>query len=472
MEPNFGNFHFKRLEILLVVIAAIMLILISYGYFFLVWLTMAPMFYIAFLRNHKETIVYSIMYGIITYVFFFNWINRSELGYIDIIFLAFVFTLHFVLVMTIVSIFSKKIQNNFMALLPPVAWLISLWLYSLLPLQIYWMDFAIFYPSMAPWIWYLGSHGITFIIILFNSAIAYYFIKPNKYAVAFGVVILFMIFTSTIYTTYYSFSEKGDKLKVALLQGNFKNEWEWRQLNAFSLILETYLNMTYEASRENPHIIVWPEYALPEDITKNQIVFKQLQETAKRLNTTLVIGSLSYVDRRRDKYKDTAFVFNKYGFSIYEASIPYFFDEDVVKGDASDIIESDGHKIAIIICNEETTNSVARSHSQKDPQFIVSMSNNQELGRGRLVISQFTKIRAAENAKYVLRATNDGITQIVNPLGKVVSSLEEGKRKILIDKIYFNDYKTFYTKYGNILIYLVMIISFMLMLKRGRKWQV
>ena len=119
------------------------------------------------------------------------------------------------------------------------------------------------------------------------------------------------------------------------------------------------------------------------------------------------------------------------------------------------------------MCNEENIQSITKDRIQNGAQFIVSLSNNQFFGRGRYIISKFTRLRAAENAKYLVRATNDGITQIVNPFGKVIYSAEPKKQKILIGDIYMNNYKTFYTKNGNLLVYLLIILSTILMLKKG-----
>jgi apolipoprotein N-acyltransferase len=48
----------------------------------------------------------------------------------------------------------------------------------------------------------------------------------------------------------------------------------------------------------------------------------------------------------------------------------------------------------------------------------------------------FSRLKALEEKKYVIRATNTGITQIVNPYGKVTSSIESYKSGILIGNIY------------------------------------
>ena len=198
---------------------------------------------------------------------------------------------------------------------------------------------------------------------------------------------------------------------------------------------------------------------------KNKSIFSKIRSTAQSLNVTLIIGAVYYVDE--ENFTDTAFVFKPDGtFETYDSVEPVFMETSVVKGKKNEPLSHGQNKFGITICNEESIQSITRAYAAKDAQFIVSMSNNQFFGRGRYIISQFTRLRAAENAKYLIRAANDGITQIVNPLGKVVYSLEPKKQNILIGDIYVNSYKTFYTKYGNILVYLLMILSVILILKK------
>lgn len=444
-----------------------MSVLISYGFYFLIWVVFVPLIYLAFKKNCKEMILHGLIYGLITSVLFFDWVYDIKLNYNVQLYtlIIFIVTAYFALFLAAIAFLSKRIKNNFVFLLPAVVWMLMLFAYSLLPIEIYWMDITIFQPNLVPMIWILGSYGITFFIILFNSVIAYCFIRKNKYVVFFGIFLLIIVLISLLYGNYFDFSGNGSKLRVALLQGNFPYGWEWRQKNAFNLILDTYLNMTTEASKEKPDIIIWPEYSLPEDITRNYSVFANLQKTAKRLNITLIVGSLSYVEGK--KYHDTAFVFKPDGsFDLYSSLKPFFFDKEVVKGNTANIIQHYNHKFGIIVCNEESIQSLTRGYASNGTEFIVSLSNNQDYGRGRPLIAQFTRLRAAENAKYVVRATNDGITQIINPFGKVVYSAEPKKQKILIGDIYVNNYQTFYTKYGNFFVYLFMVLSIILILKK------
>ena len=207
------------------------------------------------------------------------------------------------------------------------------------------------------------------------------------------------------------------------------------------------------------------EYSLTEDITKNKSIFAEIKSTAQSLNTTMIVGAISYIDE--ENFTDTAFVFKPDGtFETYDSVEPIFMETSIVKGKRNEPLSYNKDKFGITLCNEENIQSITRTYAAKDAKFIVSMSNNQFFGRGRYIISLFTRLRAAENAKYLVRATNDGITQIVNPFGKVVYSSEPKKQKILIGDIYVNSHKTFYTKYGNVLVYLLMILSVILMLKK------
>ena len=459
----------NKVEILFFLLSLLSSILISYGLYFFVWVAFAPLIYLALTKSTRKAGILSAIYGLIVSIFFFTWVHdpnletRNKLYIIIII----VFAAYFILFSTAIAYFSKKLKSANMFLLPPVIWLVLMLLYSLLPIHIYWMDFAIFQPMMAPLIWYVGSFGITFLIILFNSVVASYFIKKDKNLAYLIFLLFFLIVACFLYSNYTDFQYKENKIKVALLQGNFPYSWEWRQEHAFDTLLETYLNMTSQALKEKPDLIIWPEYSIPKDVTKNESILKLLKKTSIDSKSTLILGSLSYING--EKYKDQALVFYPDGtFEAYDSVDPYFMETWIVKGSSVNPFHLNKNKFGITICNEENTQSIIRKYAVNDIQFIVSISNNQFFGRGRYIISQFTRLRAAENAKYLVRAANDGITQIVDPFGKVIGSLEPKKQNILIGNIYVNSYKTFYTKYGNVLVYLLMILSVILVLKRGR----
>ena len=56
--------------------------------------------------------------------------------------------------------------------------------------------------------------------------------------------------------------------------------------------------------------------------------------------------------------------------------------------------------------------------------------------KGLFQSSTLSRVRAAENGIYALRATNTGITQIVSPTGIILKKIKRRIRDYLIEDIY------------------------------------
>jgi apolipoprotein N-acyltransferase len=68
---------------------------------------------------------------------------------------------------------------------------------------------------------------------------------------------------------------------------------------------------------------------------------------------------------------------------------------------------------------------------------------------GVYLTSLQTRLRAAETGKYVARATNTGITQIVNPYGRVIAKARPFHREILTTDVRLSHGTTPYSRYGD-----------------------
>jgi len=95
------------------------------------------------------------------------------------------------------------------------------------------------------------------------------------------------------------------------------------------------------------------------------------------------------------------------------------------------LFETKKGKFGISLCYEGTQAKISRDYAKENVGFLISLANNARLADtpGVIYPSLFVRLRAAENGKYLVRVTNDGITQIINPFGKEVKSLEIGKKR-------------------------------------------
>jgi len=299
-----------------------------------------------------------------------------------------------------------------------------------------------FQPMLAPLIWVIGSYGITFLILLMNSIIFSYIIKKDKKLILIAFMLAIILLSSFTYS--YLSQPEGEKIKIAMIQGNIQENWNWRINNAGEDVFEKYKKMTLEAAKENPDIIIWPEYAIPADLKRNEELLSNLSSFAKKINATLVLGTLQWHDEYYNKDKrfkeNIASVFSQDGEYIgeYSSIKPLMYEKWTLPGGKLEMFNIKNKKFGITMCYEETQRFISKEYSKKGADFIISLANNQRLknSKGIYLSSLYSRINAAENRKYVLRSTNTGITQVINPYGKIVAKLERNKEDVLITEIF------------------------------------
>jgi apolipoprotein N-acyltransferase len=110
------------------------------------------------------------------------------------------------------------------------------------------------------------------------------------------------------------------------------------------------------------------------------------------------------------------------------------------------------HRIGSFICYESAFPTLARQFAQDGAEALFNLSNDGYFGRSASAREQHllvVRMRAAENARWVVRATNDGITATVDPAGRVVQRLESFV-EIAADLPYsYRKEQTFYSRHGD-----------------------
>jgi apolipoprotein N-acyltransferase len=94
-------------------------------------------------------------------------------------------------------------------------------------------------------------------------------------------------------------------------------------------------------------------------------------------------------------------------------------------------------------------------------QALVNISNDGwygDSGAWKQHLQQ-TRMRAIENDRWLLSATNTGLTAVIDPSGKVVAEVPRKERTALIARYALLSGTTFYTRHGDWFAYLCAIIS-------------
>jgi apolipoprotein N-acyltransferase len=104
-----------------------------------------------------------------------------------------------------------------------------------------------------------------------------------------------------------------------------------------------------------------------------------------------------------------------------------------------------------IICYESAFPHLVRRFTNQGAEVIANLSfdgyfGNASARRQHLALA---RMRAAENSRWLLRATSDGITVTIDPAGRIIDSLPVGVAAALPARYNFREQKTPYTVYGD-----------------------
>jgi apolipoprotein N-acyltransferase len=98
---------------------------------------------------------------------------------------------------------------------------------------------------------------------------------------------------------------------------------------------------------------------------------------------------------------------------------------DFVPGTRIVTFPFDGHKLGAFICYESAFPDLVRQFTKAGANVLVNLSNDGYFGHSaaREQHLELVRMRAAENRRWILRATNDGITAMIDPAGREIARL-------------------------------------------------
>ena len=255
----------------------------------------------------------------------------------------------------------------------------------------------------------------------------------------------------------------GEPLSVALLQGNVPQEIKWRP-ERFTDSLRTY----YRLAQENPaRLTILPETALPAFLDQIPAGYlDDLRQLALRRHGELLLGIAVSEGRQyfnaavslgvspRQSYRKVHLVpFGEFvppGFAWFMAmaNIPM---SDFTAGAASQPpLSLGGQQVAVNICYEDAFGEEIIG-ALPAATLLVNISNVAWFGDSLAPAQhlQIARMRALESGRMMLRATNTGMTAIVDVDGRVRSILPPFTRAALVDKVQGYAGATPFVRFGN-----------------------
>ncbi|MCQ8105653.1 apolipoprotein N-acyltransferase [Methylomonas sp. SURF-2] len=228
----------------------------------------------------------------------------------------------------------------------------------------------------------------------------------------------------------------GAPIKVALLQGNIAQDQKWLE-DQRQHTLSLYWQLTQQ--HWDADVIVWPETAIPVFLSQVKDFYLEPLSALARENGTDLLVSLpsegegkSYYNsvmslgaREALYHKHHLLPFGEYlplqplsGWVLDRLAIPL---GNFAAGAAEQpLLEAGGYPLVTTICYEDAFGELV-SRQVGRAAYLVNVTNDAWFGDTSQPHQhmQIAQMRALETGRYLLRATNTGLSGIVMPNGKI-----------------------------------------------------
>jgi apolipoprotein N-acyltransferase len=463
----------------------------------------------------RQAFVLSFISGVISFAIIFDWVFEVP-GYkiLHHFILGLYFGPFFGIFGFVVSLITKRCGCTFAAFATPFIWVSLEYIRSNMGFMAFpyvWLGYTQHaHPLVIQIASVAGAYGVSFLLAMINSAVAAFLLSllyrsknlnpranrpiSNRGLVSIAGVAAFLTILTICYgIMVVSKPTAGKKLKVSVVQGNIEQTKKWDPKHA-EVIMQTYVELTRKALKDQPDLIVWPEAATPRAISRDQKLYSQVKQIAEEAGIPLLLGSSSHQkfsegQSRKIEFRNSAFLigpetrvknqqydkihllpFGEY--LPYGESVPWSWINvpkvpSTMPGKEFTVFQCPTFRFSAPICWETLFPDLSRKFVKSGAQFLVNITNEAWFGRSvgpqHYVISSV--FRAVENRVYVVRCANTGISCFIDPYGRIAGRVKDENnqdifvRGVLTETVIPMESRTLYTRYGDWLVWICVGVS-------------
>ena len=453
---------------------------------FLNWFSLVPLiFVLTKLTNYKQvfknTFIWGFVYSFISvfWIAFNNGVN-IVVGIISMIATVFILCSNTVII-GLIWFKIKTISKEYSLFMLPFIWVSIEYIKSYGVLGFPWINLA---NSQTGFLYliqnseYVGIYGVSFWVVLVNCLLVQFLLKKSKKTIILLATFFIFPFISGYLILLNVEENEIDSFKVSLIQPNIGLE-DKRNIYFSQINLDNLIKKSKECISNGTNLVIWPESALPfkelQNInTSNYIIYNILNQN----DTYLLSGDIT---KTENKLYNSGVLLSKNGIEdIYNKKqlvpmgeyVPFSNNIDYLKninfgqtnftpGTKTTIFKINDLSFSSLICFESTFPDINRMHAKEGIDFFVYLVNDgwyTSIFEPRQHARQ-SIYRAIENRKTVLRCANTGISLVISPTGEIKHETALNTEDVITTFITKTNAITFYTKYGNVFAYLVLIIT-------------
>lgn len=278
----------------------------------------------------------------------------------------------------------------------------------------------------------------------------------HKGALIGSLVVLAALWGSAMGIGQHAWTQtKGEPLTVAAMQGNVAQSIKWDP-KKLEMQLLLYRDMTFHSRPTD--LIVWPETAVPILKEHAEGYLTMMNRFAQQRQSALITGvpvRQPNADGELRYYNGLTTAGDAQGTYLKQKLVPFgeyvplqdllrgliaFFDlpmSDFARGSPGQaLLQAKGYQIAPFICYEVVYPEFAASLAAQS-EILLTVSNDAWFGHsiGPLQHLQMAQMRALEAGRWMIRATNNGVTVLIDPQGRIVEQIPAFEEAVLYGEV-------------------------------------
>lgn len=327
-------------------------------------------------------------------------------------------------------------------------------------------DFALPQAArLAPW---TGVYGPSFVFAAANAAIALALIERRLKPLLSLAPLLLLFFLPALPESGPG-SQKARLVQPAVHPDALQSGAWSAQRGTEHLARMLELSTNY-APEEKPALLIWPEYPVAAFYFDDPASRAFMRRVAREADAPFIFNTVTFQqgDRNRPQNSSAAISpdgkllarYSKIHLVPFGEFVPwpfhYFVEKITMQAGmfqpGTEIVAARvaGRGVSVFICYESVFASAIRKFTAAGAEALVNISNDSWYGRSaardqHLLIA---RMRAIENGRWILRATNDGVTAAIDPAGRLRGQLPSYRQGALTVGFDYETARTGYVRWG------------------------
>lgn len=316
---------------------------------------------------------------------------------------------------------------------------------------------------LAPWV---GVYGISFVLAALGASITLVLLRRSRREIAWLLPLPLLWLAPPVQLT------KAPDQQAVAMQPNFAANAAWTQEEKdrqLRQLMYATLGEAIDVKARKPALLLWPEAPAPLYYYQDDTLRRASAELTRLVGAPFLFGGVAFTPRREPL--NSAFLIDARGqlAGRYDKRFLVPFGEFIPPGfgwigkissEAGNYASGTrpgtfplaDHRLGLFICYESAFPHLVRETARGGAEVLINLTNDGYFGRARAPREQhlgLARMRAIENGRWLLRPSNDGLTAVIDPAGRLWDQFPEFQRHAARLRFGWLRDQTFYTRHGD-----------------------